>query len=327
MRRRRAERCLLRADAALTAGVREDAEAALTEARRLDPSSPGLLELEQRFSHSPAAEEVVSRPRTVSRLLKVAAGGAVLLLGAALAWRSSGPEPNTIAAPAPVRGDMVLSVPRDVVSVRHTTVVPFIHASDLASANRTAVEATPAEPDPESAAPIASPPAVAVAPALQVTDLESNVPLGTPTPPPEMPIARNAEPPSPPVVPAMRSPEPAPAVSAASVPPPVDEGLRVRSVLQRYEAAYSGLNASAAHDVWPGVDQRALARAFEGLESQRLSLGRCDVTVEGSIARAECAGSATWTPKVGSGRTEQRQWAFDLRNASGLWQIVRAEVR
>jgi hypothetical protein len=101
----------------------------------------------------------------------------------------------------------------------------------------------------------------------------------------------------------------------------------VRSVLSRFEAAYSGLDASAAHAVYPGVDQDKLARAFNGLESQNVSLGPCDVTVEGSVARAECVGSATWTPKVGSGRTEARRWAFDLKNASGLWQIVRTDVR
>jgi hypothetical protein len=75
------------------------------------------------------------------------------------------------------------------------------------------------------------------------------------------------------------------------------------------------------------VNERALAQAFDALRSQSLSLGRCDVEVTGSIARAECAGSASFTPKIGSGRTEPRRWAFDLRNASGAWQIVRADVR
>ena len=47
--------------------------------------------------------------------------------------------------------------------------------------------------------------------------------------------------------------------------------------------------------VWPGVNQRALANAFQGLSAQTVSLGRCDVRVNGATARAECAGTASWT--------------------------------
>jgi hypothetical protein len=79
--------------------------------------------------------------------------------------------------------------------------------------------------------------------------------------------------------------------------------------------------------VWPAVDERALARAFDGLQSQRLSLGQCDVAVNGDTARAVCAGSASWRPKVGSGRTEARRWRFDLQSAGDGWKIVKAEAR
>ncbi|MBA3887587.1 MAG: hypothetical protein H0X67_17925 [Acidobacteria bacterium] len=103
---------------------------------------------------------------------------------------------------------------------------------------------------------------------------------------------------------------------------------RVRAVLSRYEAAYTGLDAAAARAVWPAVNERALARAFDGLQSQRVSLEQCDVSVSGGSAKAVCAGNATWVPKVGGGgRTEARRWSFDLRNSSGDWQIVRAEAR
>jgi hypothetical protein len=49
----------------------------------------------------------------------------------------------------------------------------------------------------------------------------------------------------------------------------VDEHAAVRATLGRYESAYSDLNTAAAHAVWPGVDERALARAFDSLSSQR----------------------------------------------------------
>jgi hypothetical protein len=106
-----------------------------------------------------------------------------------------------------------------------------------------------------------------------------------------------------------------------------DERL-VRAALNRYAAAYTGLDASAARVVWPSVDHRALARAFEGLAAQRVTLGRCDVRLNGASAQADCAGSATWTPKVGGGaQSASRRWRFDLRNSGGDWIIVQANVR
>ena len=45
MRRRRVERCLLRASVAIEAGVLDDAREAIDEIRRLDPNEPGLEEL------------------------------------------------------------------------------------------------------------------------------------------------------------------------------------------------------------------------------------------------------------------------------------------
>lgn len=115
---------------------------------------------------------------------------------------------------------------------------------------------------------------------------------------------------------------------AAPENPATLEEPRVRAALSRYEAAYSGLDASAAQAVWPGVDERSLARAFDTLQSQRVSLGRCSVQVEGATANASCSGSITWTPKVGGGsQTAARQWRFELASGNGGWQIARAEVR
>jgi hypothetical protein len=112
------------------------------------------------------------------------------------------------------------------------------------------------------------------------------------------------------------------------VPDARAENAGIRRTLARYEAAYSGLDAAAARAVWPTVDQRALERAFGGLSSQQISLNNCDVTVTGATARAACAGSATWTPKVGGDRrTQARHWAFELKNVDGSWTIVRADTR
>ena len=55
----------------------------------------------------------------------------------------------------------------------------------------------------------------------------------------------------------------------------------VRSILSRYRSAYDRLDATAAKDIWPSVNERALARAFEGLESQEVEFSSCRLAVTG----------------------------------------------
>jgi hypothetical protein len=119
------------------------------------------------------------------------------------------------------------------------------------------------------------------------------------------------------------------ASSEAPVPAPaIDPERLVRATLRRYETAYSELNAAAASTVWPSVDRRALARAFDALAAQNVWLGACDVRVSGATAQAQCKGTATWTPKVGSGtQTTSRTWRFNLTNEGDTWVIVQANVK
>jgi hypothetical protein len=106
------------------------------------------------------------------------------------------------------------------------------------------------------------------------------------------------------------------------------ESDRIRSVLVRYETAYNRLDAKAAGSVWPGVDQAALGRAFDGLITQRVSLGLCEITVIGNIGGASCAGKAKWEPKIGGGtQTADRYWSFNLRKTDEGWKIEEARVR
>jgi hypothetical protein len=116
---------------------------------------------------------------------------------------------------------------------------------------------------------------------------------------------------------------PSPAVNAES------SDAAVRRTLDRYADAYSALDAAAAARVWPSVNRGALTRAFDGLASQQISLGTCRVDVRGGAAHADCAGSATWAPKVGasSARTESRRWTFELARRGADWQIVDARVQ
>jgi hypothetical protein len=102
----------------------------------------------------------------------------------------------------------------------------------------------------------------------------------------------------------------------------------IRTALLRYENAYNRLDAKAATAVWPRVDQRALGRAFDGLLSQRVSLGLCDITVIGDVGGASCAGKARWEPKIGGGvQTADRYWTFNLRKSDDGWKIEEIKVR
>lgn len=172
-------------------------------------------------------------------------------------------------------------------------------------------------------------PAAAMVPRLpQSVDTPASVAL---------PVVAIAEPPQPDAAianaPAITREETAPldATPAPSAPEPAaiaNETARVRSVLSRYEAAYSALDAQAASSLLPHIDAAALGRAFDSLASQQVSLGDCRVTVTGASARATCAGRTTWVPKVGGGQhTEPRRWTFELRQAGDDWRIVQAVVR
>jgi hypothetical protein len=102
----------------------------------------------------------------------------------------------------------------------------------------------------------------------------------------------------------------------------------VRQALQKFRAAYSGLDARMAQSVWPTVDEPALMRAFRGLESQELRFTDCRVDVRGLTAAATCHGSAVYVPKVGNRepRVESRVWNFGLRKGWEGWRIETARA-
>ena len=356
MRRRRAQRCLLRAEVAIEAGFLEDAHVALDEARRLDAPAEEIARIEALIPRAEdpvpaAAEPAVAaesrrlgwKPLAAAALIAIAAS----IFGAGALWRDT-PSGVPIAqatptapaaAPAPAPGRTVQNVPvrvSDVLAVPTTGVV-----EEPAIANGS--ESPPSETTPEEPAPAdgAVEPATYTAPGPRVTapqpqalSAASTLALPRPTipappvssPPPEI-SARSTT--AGVATPARDVPsvDPVPALTAA--PPPRDESADVLAVLTRYETAYTQLNPAAAREVWPDVDERALSRAFSSLAAQRVSLGRCDVALNGGTARATCAGTASWTPKVGGGgaRTEARRWTFDLRKAGEGWQIERATVR
>ena len=129
----------------------------------------------------------------------------------------------------------------------------------------------------------------------------------------------------------MAAPEPAapirpraPEAAAATV----DAQAAIRATLGRYEAAYSGLSVPAARAVWPSVDQRALARAFDGLASQRVALGKCDVVVTGATRARHVPAVQNGHPRWAAARSARVATGRSTsRIPAATWQIVRAEAR
>jgi hypothetical protein len=129
---------------------------------------------------------------------------------------------------------------------------------------------------------------------------------------------------------------PAAAPSAARVAralpvAPRREEESILLVLHEYETAVGRKDPAAAKAVWPALDDRALARAFNDLQSHSLALEDCGVTVANSnaAARARCQGVATYLPKVGRRKpiNASHEWTFNLSKTGGDWQIESAAIR
>jgi hypothetical protein len=135
--------------------------------------------------------------------------------------------------------------------------------------------------------------------------------------------------------------QPAPVATVAAVFPPTDpvgpqlprlpasDTGAIQTVLSRYRTAFRDLDAGAAQAVWPGVDAKALRKAFERLERQDLSFNSCQVAVREIRAVASCQGTATYVPRVGNrGRHDERlRWEFNLRKVDDSWLIDSVSAR
>ena len=346
MRKRRAERCLQRARDALEAGLIDDSVKAFTEAQQLDPAGAGVLEFAQQLSawKDPAPFRPSDR---LSRLSRFAALASLLMaLSGLIGWwtlHRSGEVQET----APSQADIRLE------SVAPVTTLPMAPAN---AAREPDIQDAPAPVPAPSARPAASlrRPAPVERPAIGQPPGADAGAIGTvgldvaprktdPAPPPRetlaptpspLPTTELVLPPS--GIPSAPAPSPLPPVNsrAAATAPvspvasPPDQRGAIRATLGRYETAYSELDVTAVQAVWPALDQRALARAFDSLVSQQVSLENCSVEIDGGTARANCSGTAAWTPKVGGGlRTATRKWVFDLSQSEGAWHIVRVEAR
>jgi hypothetical protein len=160
------------------------------------------------------------------------------------------------------------------------------------------------------------------------------------TTPPSLAIVEPPRPPSPaasPPAPTVAEPRaaspPAADAAAASVPvavaasvPASNEDRLIWETLQRYRRAYNALDARLVHAICPGLDETALAHAFEGLLSQSLEFESCSLDTQQDSARAVCRGSARYVARVGNRtpRAERLVWAFRLNKSNGNWTITSA---
>jgi hypothetical protein len=350
MRYRRAERCIAHAEAALIAGRHDEARRALEEAQALNSESPSFEKMLDavRQRELAAAGQRVRRQRVAAAALVIAM---VVGAGALGLWfRTSSDTRDDNAAIAATRGTSSKATgpvsapgpasPEDTASVQVATktTTPTVSAFPVPTSGGD----PPMEPSPTPAPPplpvAAMPPGEPELPA--VVDLNPSLTLKRPTTADatESPIARITGPdglvrslPSAalPVVAMPPPPRPAPEAAPKPVQPPaISEETKVRAVLARFEAAYTNLSAAAAQEVWPTVDARTLASAFNSLQSQQVSLGRCSIVIDRATARANCTGTTSWTPKIGGGRRiESRRWEFDLVAEDGTWHILQAIAR
>ena len=103
----------------------------------------------------------------------------------------------------------------------------------------------------------------------------------------------------------------------------------IEVVLGRYRSAFNRLDASSASAVWPSVDEKSLAKAFERIENQNVAFDSCEIEIGGVDAQANCRGTARYVPKVGSRapRDEARRWKFNLRRTGDGWVIDQVAAR
>jgi hypothetical protein len=345
MRKRRAERCLEHARVALEAGLIDDSVEAFNEAQQLNPAGAGVQEFAERLNaaKAPAPQSRISNP---SRLAAIAA--LLLTLSGLITWwtlQRTGGVQETAQSRAEIRPESVApltGLPTPPANTARDPEVPDAPATLPAPSVR--LDAAVPSPAPVQEPAIAQPPTANTG-SIETGGLDvaprkpdpAPLPQETAAPTPEplpmtvlvlpasssVPSAPAAPPPLPPVN--SRAAATVPVSPATSAP---DQRGAIRATLGRYEAAYSELDATAVQAVWPALDQRALARAFDSLASQRVSLENCSVDVDGATARANCSGTAVWTPKVGGGlRTAARKWVFDLSQSEGSWHIVRVQAR
>jgi tetratricopeptide (TPR) repeat protein len=319
-RQRRVDHCIAATRAALGRQQPEAAAAALAELIALEPDesnvaslSAELADLRRRFAKRPFG-------------VRLAAAAAFLAVAGTASWVERPRRPATVAVekPAAVR----TTAPIEVARLESRLIAPLFFklqpdlTPSLARRIPDTVRGIPDTPRGAPAAPIRSP--STPEPTRPAPAVAATAPMSLPTPLSQLPPTGTPPPNEPP----RASITAGPSVAATTpIRPPSDREL-VEDALQRYRGAYGRLNVQSAQAVYPTVNRVALARAFDGLESQSLTFDSCDVDVRGILARAICHGTARYVPKIGSRypHAEPLVWSFELRKSDDDWTIYYAKA-
>jgi hypothetical protein len=334
-RRRRADRGLDAVRASLAAGRLKEAASALDEVIELDPNLPELRELAAQYA---SLKKNLRRPRAGRWLAAAAAFGGVMLGASWLQdatglWSRQTVGVSLLVAPPPpltmtVSASAVEPEPDELTGTSGSLApASQFHATEGLAPERPIAEALDRRD--------VHPNETATALAENVTSLPQAQPPPVVRASGDMAAAVGvlSEPPANAVAPigpatAVSAPPPAASPSSAVVRQP-DDQVKISQVLQRYRAAYDSLDAGSARAVWPSVNEAALARAFDGLASQRLVFDGCDVRLRGDAAAdVTCHGTTRYIPKIGNRdpRVEPRTWNFTLRRSGADWNIVSARA-
>jgi hypothetical protein len=297
-KRRRVERRLDAARAAIERRQLKEAAVALGEVIELDPHDPELSALIAAF------DSLRGSTSSAHRGPWMAAAGIFAVMMLSAAWIDDRPVPHL--RPIIAVGLAFRQVPPPLLTA--TTRDDEDHIAGTSGRR----QVVPVTPNPfTTIAPTAAPAIAMPSPAA-----ESAAPLN---PLPPVDLSETA---------ILLSAESTTIEHTGGLPSPIDDELPVQRTLRRYRVAYDGLDARSAQAVWPSVNQAALARAFDGLASQTLTFENCDVQLHGEAATATCRGNTRYVPKIGSRepRTEPRVWNFTLSKAGSDWKIDSARV-
>jgi len=211
--------------------------------------------------------------------------------------------------------------------------------AQLTASARSAVAPAPSTPAPPVAAPDPAPVAVPRETPINAASTSGSVDVAVPAAVRNTPVATAGDITSAAAVPT--TPErdlrpapvdrPVPALSTAAPAPiasTVTPATAIERTLQGYQSAFSRRDVNAVRQVWPSVDQKALAKAFDQLRSEDLTLENCKVTVNGANAVAACGGKTEYVPKIGSKspRVERHQWRISLQQVAERWVVRGVDV-
>jgi tetratricopeptide (TPR) repeat protein len=319
---RRVQRRLAAARTAIAGSRFEDAAAAVDELRELNPNLVDLPALSRAIARGPAPPSAPA-PSTSHRSKIAAAIAGIIVLAA---W-SLPRGPSRLPLPRILPSvSTVVELPAPAPAVAETPEASVPEPVPVATSAESTIRPRVLDTETVTRSPVAPVVPVSVVEQPRRQDVVQFAPLN--------PGNTVAPAPVPAPIPAVPAPEtvtaPADVIAPGSVPAAVtvNDDQLVREALQRYRSAYEGLDAASAHDIWPAVDQAALARAFDGLASQALTFQDCAVAIEGAAATATCRGTTQYVPKVGSRvpRVEPRRWNFSLRKRAAGWQIENARA-